>query len=105
MASMLAPINHVRLDSEGRAWIDDTSYKVLDVVLDHLAYGWSPEEIHLNHYSVPSLAQIYAALAYYFDHQVEMDAQIRQQVKDMERLRAEAGKSPFQRRMRSEGCR
>jgi uncharacterized protein (DUF433 family) len=36
--------------------------------LDHLAYGWSPEEMHYQHPPL-SLAQIHAALAYYFDHQ------------------------------------
>lgn len=29
---------HVRLDERGRRWIDDTSLKVIEVVLDHLAY-------------------------------------------------------------------
>jgi len=54
-------ISHVRLDANGRAWIDETNVKVVEVVRDHLAYGWSPEEIH---WQLPhlSLSQIYAAL-------------------------------------------
>jgi uncharacterized protein (DUF433 family) len=43
------PATHVRLDRKGVAWIDDTKVKVVEVILDHLAYGHSPEEIHLQH--------------------------------------------------------
>lgn len=40
---------HIRLDARGVAWIDDANVKVIEVVLDRLAYGWSPEEIHFQH--------------------------------------------------------
>ncbi len=36
---------HIRLDARGVAWIDDANVKVIEVELDRLAYGWSPEEI------------------------------------------------------------
>jgi hypothetical protein len=50
-----------------------------------------------------SLAQIYAAFAYYHDHQNELDAQIEQSVETYERLKAEAGDSPLQKRLRDLG--
>ena len=62
---------HIRRDDRGAAWIDETNVKVIEVVLDRLAYGWSPEEIHFQHPDL-SLAQIHAALAYYYDHQDEI---------------------------------
>lgn len=65
--------SHIKIDDKGRAWIDDTNIKVIEVVRDHLAFGWSPEEIHWQHSSL-SLAQIYAALAYYHDHRELMNA-------------------------------
>jgi hypothetical protein len=37
---------HIHLDTRGVAWIGKTNVKVIEVVLDKLAYGWSPEEIH-----------------------------------------------------------
>ncbi len=49
---------HIRLDNQGVAWIDGTNVKVIEVVLDRLAYGWSPEEIHFQHAADLSLAQI-----------------------------------------------
>ena len=53
---------HIRLDDRGVAWIDDTNTKVIEVALDMIAHGWSPEEIHFQHAHL-SLAQIHAALA------------------------------------------
>ena len=55
---------HIQLDERGRAWIDYTNTKVIAVVLDQRAYGWSPEEIHFQHAHL-SMAQIHAALSYY----------------------------------------
>jgi len=48
---------HIRLDEEGRRWIDDTNVKVIEVVLDHLGYGWNADAIQENHPNL-SLAQV-----------------------------------------------
>ena len=69
------PVCHIGRDADGRAWIEDTNVKVMEVVLDHLAYGWSPDEIHFQHPHL-SLAQIHSALAFYYDHQGEFAAAI-----------------------------
>jgi uncharacterized protein (DUF433 family) len=52
---------HIWLDDRGAAWIDNTNTKVIEAVLDMIAHGWSPEEIHFQHPNLP-LAQIHAAL-------------------------------------------
>jgi uncharacterized protein (DUF433 family) len=65
----------IELDGRGIAWIGGTKVKVTEVVLDKLAYGWSPEEIHFQHRNL-SLAQIHGALTYYYENQAELDAQI-----------------------------
>jgi uncharacterized protein (DUF433 family) len=54
----------IELDERGVAWISGTKTKVIEVALDRVAYGWSPEEIHFQH-NYLSLAQIHSALAYY----------------------------------------
>lgn len=91
---------HIRTDPTGRVWIDDTNVKVIEVVLDHLAYGWSADEIHEQQPHL-SLAQIHAALAYYYDHQTELDRQIASDLERVRQLRAAAGESPVQRRLRA----
>ena len=85
---------HVRLDARGVAWIDDTNVKVTEVVLDRMANGWSPEQIHFQHPDL-SLAQIHSALAHYFDHQAQLDTEISQQSEHVRRVREQAGESPL----------
>jgi uncharacterized protein (DUF433 family) len=90
---------HIKLDERGVAWIDNTNTKVIEVALDMIAHGWSPEEIHFQHPHL-SLAQIHAALGYYYDHKVDMDGQIQRSVQDVEKLRAQGGESPIRKRLR-----
>jgi uncharacterized protein (DUF433 family) len=93
---------HIHLDERGVAWIDDTNVKVVEVVLDKRAYGWSPDEIHAQHPAL-SLAQIHAALSYYYDHQQAIDAYIERQHQWVESLAAQAGDSPVRKRLRALG--
>lgn len=97
-------VTHIDLDERGVAWITGANTKVIEVVLDKLAYGWSPEEIHFQHPTL-SLAQIHAALAYYYDHQAELDAEIMRQLKEVEALAEAAKDSPGRRRLRERGLR
>src|SRR5215831_10819714 len=93
---------HIYLDDRAVAWIDDTNVKVIEVVLDKIAYGMSPEEIHFQHPHL-SLAQIHAALSYYYDHQNEFDTEIERQVQEVEALAAQTNDSPLRRRLRAMG--
>jgi uncharacterized protein (DUF433 family) len=85
------------------AWIDDTNVKVIEVALERIAHGSSPEEIHGQHRGHLSLAQIHAALTFYFDHQTEMDAEIDRQVREFDALRAANLNSPGRQRLRAQG--
>lgn len=40
---------YVELDERNVPIIAGTTMKVVELVMAHRAYGWSPEEIHLNH--------------------------------------------------------
>ena len=94
---------HIRMDERGRPWVDDTNVKVVEIVLDHLAYGWCAETIQENHPQL-SLAQVYAALAWYYDHQKEMDAEVDRQRDQLDALRAETPASPLARRALRRGA-
>lgn len=96
----LATLPQILLDDRGVAWIEGTSIKVKEVVLDKLAYGWSPEEIHRQHPGIP-LDKIHAALAYYYGHQAEMDAEMERDYQEVCELRAKADPSPFVQRLRA----
>lgn len=58
----------------GRPIIAGTTLMVQDVATHKLYRNYTPEE--LAEQLQISLAQVYAALAYYYDHQGEIDAQI-----------------------------
>jgi len=89
---------HIRLDDQGKPWIDDTNIKVVEIVLDHLGYGWSAETIQENHPHL-SLAQVYSALAWYYENQEEMDAVVKDQGERLRELRAAAKPSRLQRQV------
>ena len=102
--TMLAPLplSHIHLDEHGVAWIDETNVKVIEVALDKLAYGSSPEEIHFQHPHL-SMAQIHAALTYYYDHQDELDSEIERRYRQVHAMKAQAVETPFKQRLRAMG--
>jgi len=67
--------SHIELrtnrDGQLRAYIMGTRVRVQDIVSDHERHGLSPEQIAREHPHL-SLAQIHAALAFYFDHRQEV---------------------------------
>lgn len=93
------PLSHIVRDENGVAQVDDTKVKVVEIALDHLAYGWSADAIH-EQFPHLSLAQIHAALAYFYDHQDEFEREIRGREDEVAKWRAEIGESPLQRRLR-----
>ena len=51
------------------------------IVTDYLAYGWSVDEMHRQHSDL-CLADLHAAMAYYYDHQQEIDDEIAAEVEE-----------------------
>ena len=43
-----AVTTHIRIAENGVAWIDDTRIKVIEVAIDKIAHGSSPEEMHFQ---------------------------------------------------------
>src|SRR2546421_9435783 len=94
--TMVAVLNSlIELDDHGVPWIVGANTKVVEVALDKLAYGWSPEEMHRQHPHL-SMAQIHAALSYYYEHQNEADADIERRDRYVEELRTQQ-KNPLTR--------
>ncbi len=98
----VATIPHVVIDDTGVARIAGSRIRVIDVAMERSFHGWSPEQIHEQHAHL-TLGQIYAALAYYFDHKSELDADIERRDKEAETMRLAAGESDFIKRLRAEG--
>ena len=62
---------------DGQPIISGTQLRVIDVIASHVYRGHSPEELAVNFRL--SLGQVYAALAYYYQHKEEIDALIQQE--------------------------
>ena len=88
----------IEIDTNGVAWIGGTKVKVTEVVLDKLAHGWSPEEIHFQHPNL-SLSQIHGALTYYYENEAEMDAEIRRGAEEADGLAASVSDPIFRKRL------
>ena len=80
------------------AWIAGTKVKVTEVVLDKIAYGSSPEEIHFQHPNL-SLAQIHGALTYYYENQDKVDEQIRRGLEESDKLTVRLSDAEFRRKL------
>ena len=62
--------------SGGRACIAGHRVRVLDVAIWHEQNSWSPDEI-VSHIPSITLADVHAALSYYYDHREEIQEEIR----------------------------
>lgn len=76
--------------------------RVAQLAMDYLSYGWSADEMCRQH---PHLlpAEAHSAMAYYFDHQPEIDEEIRLELANLEQVGEAAQRSPFYVRMRAKG--
>jgi uncharacterized protein (DUF433 family) len=91
-------VSQIEVDDRGVAWIAGTNTKVIEIVLDKIAHGWSPEEMHLQHPHL-SLAQIHSALAYYYEFKETVDRQIERELHETEELTAQASDPVFRKKL------
>lgn len=93
---------HIVLNETGVPVIAGTTIKIVELVLDHTAYGWSPEELHLQHPHL-SLGQIHSALAYYWDHKQEIDQDIEQRLRQVDEIQKLLKPTILRERLKSKG--
>jgi uncharacterized protein (DUF433 family) len=93
---------YIELDTNNIPMIAGTTLKVIELVTGQLTHGWSPEELHFQHPYL-SMSQIHSALAYYWDHQAELDADIERREQYVIQRRQEAGQSPLIQKLRKQG--
>jgi hypothetical protein len=76
--------------------------RVSQIVIDYLNHGWSADEICI-HYPHLKPAEVHSAMAYYFDHQAEIDAEIEGEQRLIEATRRQAKPTAFELRLRAQG--
>lgn len=72
----------------GKPIITGTRIKVSHIVLYHNDMGYTPERIQAM-FPHLTLAQVYDALSYYYDHQEEMDEQMAEENRMAENMERE----------------
>ena len=93
---------HIEVREDGRPRIAGTGFKVRVLVEEYLATGRNALELQTSHPQL-SLAQIYSALAFYHDHQAEMDQEIDALNREAEVIRAELGEPLLVKKLREMG--
>jgi uncharacterized protein (DUF433 family) len=76
--------------------------RVSQIVIDYLNHGWSADEICI-HYPYLKPAEVHSAMAYYFDHQSEIDAEIEAEQSLIKESRENAKPTPVELRLRAQG--
>jgi uncharacterized protein (DUF433 family) len=102
MSSLATGYEHILTTEQGVPVIEGTHTKVIEIVLETLSYGWSPEELHLQHPYL-SLGQIHSALAYYWDHKEELDQDIVRRLQQADQMRKTLGQPPLVDKLKAKG--
>lgn len=77
---------HLTIDSVAGARIGDTRYKVKHLAAEHYYYGWTAEELLRQHTDLTP-AEVYSALAYFYDHYDAMVSELEESADRMDRER------------------
>jgi len=89
-------------DGQPRAFIAGTRIRVQDIYAQSEVHGRTPDEIAAACPQL-SLAQIHAALAYYFEHRDEIITELRQDEAFVSLMKARTGPGPLERKLRDQG--
>lgn len=101
MALNSTDYRYIQISENGVPVIADATMKVVELITAVKAYGWSPDNLHTN-YPHLSMSQIHSALAYYWDHKVDIDAEIERIDQWAAKVRQQAGESPVARKLREQ---
>ena len=94
---------HITIDAGGTARLTRLPrIRVAQIAIDYLNHGWSPDEICI-HYPHLKPAEVHSAMAYYFDHREQIDAEIEREKQESEASRHHAPPTPAEARLRAQG--
>jgi uncharacterized protein (DUF433 family) len=83
---------HISIDPRGEPVIEGTGTGVVLLAMDGIAHQWDANEIRRQRPHL-TLGQIHSALAYYYDHEMEMNELIQEKLRREEELLGKLGES------------
>lgn len=93
---------HIQVTEDQVPMIVGTTMKVVELITNHLAYGWSPEELHFQHPYL-SMGQIHSALAYYWDHKTELDQDVEERLESVDQIQKVTSPPSLVKQLRAKG--
>lgn len=102
MAITTQPAGHIEIRSnregQARAYIAGTRVRVQDIYVHSEIHGHSADEI-VDGFPHLTLAQVHAALSYYFDHREEILEELRQDREFAAHTKAATGLGPLEKKL------
>lgn len=98
MNAVATAYSHLSIDPSGRVWVTAANVKVSEIVADYLAHGSSVEEMALQ-FPHLSPSMIHSALAYFYDHRVELEKDLVESLESSRLKASAASDSPLRRRL------
>ena len=93
---------HIVKESERSARLErHPRTRVAMIVADYLWRGWSAEEI-ARQYSYLTLAEVHAAMTYYFDHREEIEGELISEYREVETWKKAHPASPLLLRLKEQ---
>lgn len=89
----------IEMDDNGRPCIQRTGLKVLLLIREHLVYDWDAELLRRQHPHL-TLAEIHAALGYYYEQRTACDLMLEREDQQLESLRSQLVDPALQERLR-----
>lgn len=101
MASAIGYPHIIKEDGKPARLESHPRVRVAQIVMDYLAYGWSADEIHRQHPHL-ALAEVHAAMGYYYDNQAQIDAEITAELQEVDRMLDADARSPVWLRLKTQ---
>lgn len=90
-------------DGQTRAYIEGTRFRVQDIYVQSEVHGKSPEQI-VTSFPQLTLAQVHAALSYYFDHRETILDHFKQDDEFAALIKGQTGPGPLEQKLPSLGA-
>ena len=101
MTNVETRYEHIILDDGRVPRIAGTTMKVVELVVAQQAHGWSPEELTFQ-FPHLTLGQVHSALAYYWDHQEELDREVARRLQLADDVQRRTPVAPVLRHLRAQ---
>ena len=93
---------HIEINADGVPIITGTTTKVIEIAQDVQAHHWHAEDI-CRQYPYLRLAQVHAALTYFYDHEQEMEADIDRRLRRVAEIKAKVADDKLREKLRQLG--